>query len=69
MCVVVDLDQQGFPFMTPAQIRAEIDEVIDSIALPEGGLMVRANFNDTQTPLANIDAVMTSLEDLCWQGK
>ena len=55
--------------MTPAQIRAEIDEVIDSIALPEGGLMVRANFNDTQTPLANIDAVMTSLEDLCWQGK
>ena len=66
MCVVVDLDQQGFPFMSPAEIRAQIDEVIDAIALPEGGLMVRANFNDTTTPLANIDAAMTTMEDLCW---
>lgn len=66
MCVVVDLDQQGFPFMKPAEARREVREVIDAIALPEGGLMLRAGINDLDTPLAVIDALMTAMEDLCW---
>jgi hypothetical protein len=67
MCVVVDLDQQGFPFMTAGEIRDQVKEVIDRLALPEGGLMVRANINDTETPLANIAALVESMEHLCWQ--
>jgi len=67
LCVVVDLDQQGFPFMSPAEIRAQVDEVIDAIALPEGGLMLRAIVSDAETPLSNIEALIEAMEDLCWR--
>ena len=66
MCVVVDLDQQGFPFMKPEEIRAQVREVRDAISLPEGGLMLRAGINDAATPLANIEALIVAMEELCW---
>ena len=66
MCVVVDLDQQGFPFMKPREIREQVREVRDAVGLPEGGLMMRAGINDADTPLATIEALITSMEELCW---
>jgi uroporphyrinogen decarboxylase len=66
MCVVVDLDQQGFPFMRPAELRAQVREVVDAMATPEGGLMVKAVINDTQTPLENIEALIVAMEDCCF---
>lgn len=67
LCAAVDLDQQGFPFMTPAEIRDMVKEVVDEVALPEGGLMLTANIYDTITPLANIAALMESMEEFCFQ--
>jgi hypothetical protein len=66
MCVVVDLDQQRFPFMKAGEMRDQVKEVIDTISLPEGGLMIRANFNDTDTPLAIVEELLVALERQCW---
>jgi uroporphyrinogen decarboxylase len=66
MCVVVDLDQQGFPFMKPREIYEQVRDVRDAITLPEGGLMIKGVINDTSTPLANIEALITAMEELCW---
>jgi hypothetical protein len=66
MCVVVDLDQQGFPFLKPREIHDQVREVRDAISLPEGGLMIKGVINDTSTPLANIEALITAMEELCW---
>jgi hypothetical protein len=65
LCVVVDLDQQGFPFMTPSDVREQIREVVDALAMPEGGLMLRAHVNDTKTPLDTIEALMEAMEAYC----
>jgi uroporphyrinogen decarboxylase len=65
LCAKVDLDQQGFPFMTPAEIRAMIKETVDTLAVPEGGLMLTANVYDADVPLRNIEAIAVALEDYC----
>jgi uroporphyrinogen decarboxylase len=66
LCVVVDLDQQGFPFMSPSEIRGQVREVRDAIALPEGGLMMRGVVNDPATSLVTIEALIAAMEELCW---
>ncbi len=68
MCVVVDLDQQGFPFMSARDIRNQVREVRDAIALPEGGLMIKGVINDPGTPLASIEALVSAMEDFCWDA-
>jgi hypothetical protein len=68
LCASVDLDQQGFPFMTPQEIRDQIHEVVDVLAMPEGGLMMTATFYDPNTPLRNIEATAEALEDFCFPG-
>jgi uroporphyrinogen decarboxylase len=62
----LDLDRQGFPFMTPQEVRDQIHEVVDTLALPEGGLMVMAQFYGADIPLANIAAGMEAMEDYCY---
>jgi len=66
LCASVDLDQQGFPFMTPGQMRDHIREVVDTLAMPEGGLMLTATFYDPNTPLCNIEAAARAFEDFCF---
>jgi hypothetical protein len=67
LCASVDLDEQGFPFLTPGEIRDEIHEVVDTLAMPEGGLMLVANVYDPATPLRNIAALAEAMEDFCFQ--
>lgn len=62
----LDLDRQGFPFMTPLEVRDQIHQVVDTLALPEGGLMVMAQFYGADIPLENIAAGMEAMEDYCY---
>jgi len=66
LCASVDLDQQGFPFMTPTEIREQIGEVVGELAAPEGGLMLSAGINDAIVPLRNIETIIESMEQFCF---
>ncbi len=65
LCIKLDLDRQMFAFCSPGDIRAQVDESVDRLALPEGGLMMWGSVWDDKTPIANIAALCESLEDLC----
>jgi len=65
LCANVDLDRQGFPFLSPSQLRDQVKEVVDRMAAPEGGLMVWAAFSGADVPLRNIVAVCEAMEDYC----
>jgi len=66
LCANVDLDRQSLPFVTPQEIREQIKEVVDSMALPEGGLMVLAAVYGKDVPLGNIAAICEAMEDYCF---
>ena len=66
LCAKVDLDRQSFPFLTPQQLREQIKEVVDSMALPEGGLMVLAAVYGKDVPLRNIAAICEAMEEYCF---
>ncbi len=61
----VDLDRQGFPFMTPGEMRDQVHQVVDAMALPEGGLMMQAAIYDADVPLANIESLVEAMEEYC----
>ncbi len=65
MCINLDLDRQSFAFATPAELRRQVKEVVDTLAAPEGGLMVMASCWGTNIPLENIKALAEALEDYC----
>jgi hypothetical protein len=64
VAIDIDLDRQLFPFATPAQIADHVAEVIQELALPEGGLMVRAACQP-DVPLENIDALCQAVQAVC----
>jgi len=66
LCAEVDLDRQGFPFMTAQQIREQVRQVVDAMALPEGGLMVLAAVYGADVPLRNIAALCEAMEEYCF---
>ena len=67
LCADVDLDRQGFPFMTPTELRAQIKQVVDAMAMPEGGLMLLAAvYGGAEIPLRNIAAICEAMEDYCF---
>jgi len=66
LCAVVDLDRQGFPFMTPQEIRDDIQRVVDVMADPSGGLMLLASVYGGNVPLENCAAICEKLEDVCF---
>lgn len=66
MCVNVDLDRQGFPFLSPQQIRDDIRRVVDEMAAPEGGLMMQAGVWGKDVPMRNIEAICEGMEDNCF---
>ena len=65
MCANVDLDRQSFPFATPGRLREQIKEVVETMAAPEGGLMVQAAIFGDDVPLENIEAICEAMEDYC----
>ncbi len=66
LCAKVDLDRQGLPFATPAQVRDEIKQVVDAMAAPEGGLMLGAAVYGVDVSLQNIAAICEAMEDYCF---
>ncbi len=68
MCAFVDLDRQMFPFCKPEDIRRQVKEVVDKLALPEGGLMVWG-VTGGDVPLENIEAVCEAMEKYCLKKK
>lgn len=65
LCAKVDLDRQSFPFLGPEQLRAQVKEVVDRMAAPEGGLMIWAAISAADVPLRNIEALCEAMEDYC----
>ena len=66
LCANVDLDRQGFPFMTPGEVREQIKEVVGVMAAPEGGLMLLGQVYGLDVPLRNIEAICQAMEDFCF---
>ena len=67
LCADVDLDEQGFVFMSPKQIREHVGEVVDRMVMPEGGLMLTAGIFDADISLKSIEAICEAMEDYCFQ--
>jgi uroporphyrinogen decarboxylase len=60
---MVDLDRQGFPFMSPQEIRQQVKEVVDAMALPEGGLGLIAAAYGADITLDKVAALCEAMED------
>lgn len=61
VCVNLDLDRQMFPFCTPAEIEAHIQESVETLGSKAGGLWLSAECGP-DVPLENIEAICSSLE-------
>lgn len=61
ICVDLDLDRQKFPFLTPDQIDAHVEEAVEVLGAPEGGLMLKAEIGP-DVPLENVAAILDALE-------
>jgi uroporphyrinogen decarboxylase len=66
MCIDLDLDRQGFPFMTPLHITGMIKNAVETLNSPEGGFMMKAEIGDPNTPLENIEAICDAFESYCF---
>jgi uroporphyrinogen decarboxylase len=67
LCINLDLDRQGFPFMTPVELRDQVERCVDALADPRGGLMLMAAvYGDV--PLRNMEAICSAFEDFCLRG-
>jgi uroporphyrinogen decarboxylase len=63
VAVRLDLDRQLFPFATGEMIREHIKEAVDTLSLPDGGLMLLAEC-EPDVPLENIETICETLEEL-----
>ena len=61
VCAMVDIDEQMLPFAKPSEIDAQIQEIVDKVGRPEGGLMFYA-CPSADVPLANIEAICNAWE-------
>ena len=63
LCAEVDLDRQGFPYMSPQEIRQQIRDVVQVMGDPQGGLMLLAAVYGDDVPLKNIEAICDGMEE------
>jgi len=61
VCIDLDLDRQMFPFCTPADIDAHVEEAVRKLGTPEGGLWLKAEVGP-DVPLENVEAICVALE-------
>lgn len=61
----VDLDRQGFSFMSPGEVRDQIRRVIDAMYDPRGGFGLMASIWG-DVPLANIEEICACFEEWCF---
>jgi hypothetical protein len=66
LCAMVDLDRQGFPFLSPQELRQQVQQVVDAMASPQGGLALIAAIYGVDVPLKNIAALCEAMEDCCF---
>jgi len=64
VAVNLDLDRQLFPFATPDQIEAHVEEVFRGLYLRRGGLMLQAECGP-DVSLEGIEAICRAMERLC----
>ena len=69
MCINLDLDRQMFAFCQPNDIKEQIREAIDRLAMPEGGLTMGCDVIDPNTSLANIEAMCEAGYEYCLDKK
>jgi len=65
ICIDLDLDRQMFAFCKPADMRRQVEGVVEKLYLPEGGLMMKAEFYGADVPLENIEAMCEAMEEFC----
>lgn len=61
VCVNLDLNRQMFPFWKPADIDAHVQEAVEILGSPKGGLWLQAEIAD-DVPIENIKAICSALE-------
>ncbi|MCX7028958.1 MAG: hypothetical protein NTU62_02420 [Spirochaetes bacterium] len=61
----VDLDRQGFSFMSPGEIRDQIRRVIDVMHDPRGGFGLAASIWG-EVPMQNIEEICACFEEWCF---
>ncbi|MGQ9697179.1 MAG: uroporphyrinogen decarboxylase family protein, partial [Armatimonadota bacterium] len=61
VCIHLDLDRQLFPFASPTQIEDHIEQAVEILGSPEGGLGLYAEV-EPDVPLENIEAICCALE-------
>jgi len=69
ICIKLDLDRQMFPFCTPRDIWNQVEEALEKLYLPQGGLMLMGSVSAGDVPLENIEALASAMEDLCLKGR
>jgi uroporphyrinogen decarboxylase len=69
LCANVDLDRQMFAFAKPGEIRRHVEEAVERMYLPEGGLMVSGSVWDGNTPLENIEELCEAIDGICLEGR
>ena len=65
ICIDLDLDRQLFPFAEPREMWDQVEEVVETLYLPQGGLMLKAAVYGDDIPLENIEALAAALEEFC----
>ena len=58
----LDLDRQLFPFGTPGDMRAHVEECVKRLYLPEGGLGLNVEIGPDD-PLENIEAIFEAVNE------
>jgi len=69
MCIKLDLDRQMFPFCRPEDIRNQVEQAVETLNAPEGGLMMMGAVFGDDVPLANIEALCEAFEQFCLAGR
>ncbi len=64
LCIDLDLDRQTLPFSSPKHVRRMVEESVEKLYLPEGGLMIKGEVGP-DVPLENIEALCQAMEEFC----
>lgn len=67
VAIHLDLDRQLFPFANQSQLKEHIKRAIETLSLPEGGLMLNAECVQ-DVPLENIETICGTLEEFGCKG-
>jgi len=66
VCCTVDLDRQSFAFLSPQGIHDQVEEVVQEMHDPAGGLMISGSVWGNDVPLTNIASLCEAVEEFCF---